>query len=243
MNDIKTEKEKTLYKLSKKEYQNGATLTFENAKNLLEVAKKASEIDKFGVATSLLVIAAEELAKASILKIKAIHPLINIKNLSSYFHSHKVKHESIANIFFASNDYMNETKQKSTKTSKELNENKDTDIDFWIVIIIITIIIGVIYFFTKHIKTVNDSKDLLEDMRKSGFYVEFNQEKQKWEVPKENFDKEKYNEFSNIINEVFETIEKTLFGDKIHKNNIIEFADKLSDKAIITEHLIKDKIS
>ena len=33
MDNIKTEKEKTLYKLSKKEYQNGATLTFENAKN------------------------------------------------------------------------------------------------------------------------------------------------------------------------------------------------------------------
>lgn len=173
----------------------------------------------------------EELAKASILRIKSINNQIKINNLDEYFRSHSLKHKSIYKIFLASLD-LSSNKDNNKTDKNEINK------DFLTAILII--IIGVIiYFLNKDSKLTNKTANInsLESMRKSGFYVGFDSNNRKWEIPNEIIDKENYTDFKIIVDSAFETREKSLFKKCISTKNIIEFTDKLEDDKIITEHL------
>lgn len=223
---------KHIYQLKKNEYQHGANLAFENAKNHFNVANKAAEIEHYGIASSLLVVAAEELAKASVLKIKSINNSIRIDNLDEYFRNHSTKHESIFKIFAASLDSI---RVDSTETPNDKNIDDNANLD--LIILIIVVIIGVIMYFNKDAEITKNDFQSLEDIRKAGFYLGFDQENRKWEVPEKRFSEEQYNNFRETAKLAFDTLEKSLFGDKFDSKSIIEFADKLKDEKIITEHL------
>ena len=90
---------KYLHKLKRTEYDEGAKLSLANAFDHFNAAIKLGESELYGFACSHLVLTLEELAKASVLKIRAIDNSIEIEDLRSYFHSHKTKHKSISNLF------------------------------------------------------------------------------------------------------------------------------------------------
>lgn len=233
-----------LYRLRKEEYSQGANFCLQNAKNILSVSNQSANINQFAIANSLLITSIEELAKASVLKIKSINNNIRIDNLNEYFWSHTVKHKSIYKIFFASLSF-------SIPESSNKKQQKNKDNEFWITILIIIIILGlVVYFFRDQINedknsfTTNEDDDSMEKLRRSGLYVGFDSENRTWEVPSRLITKESYEEFKDMVDLAFLEIEHALFDGKIHKENIIEFADKLKDDKIITKDLkdIKSKI-
>lgn len=234
---------KDLYKLKQSDYEIGANLALKNAQSHLEVSKKASEMQQFGIATSILIIASEELAKASILKIRAINNSIRIDNLSDYFYSHSTKHKSIFKIFTTSLEYL---ENREPDTEKKLSiSNKE----LLIIIAGISLFFALWEHFTKDNEVIlkdseqgNDSentreKNSFEDMRQAGFYLGFNSDNRQWEIPNEIFNQDQYNTLKEIIEMAFDSIEKSLFGFKINSKNIVEFVDKLEDKKIKTEHL------
>lgn len=214
---------KSIFKLKKKEYAHGAQLALQNAKGLVEVAQKASEIEQYGVAVSLLIVGLEELAKASVLQMKALDNSLKINNLNEYFHSHKTKHESIFKLFVSSLEYLEETpiQEKEQSLSKE----------GLLVGIILVIIIGLIFFFSKSFQPLNS----LETLRMSGFYVGINKETADWETPSKIFDKEQYDSFKELTDEAFHTLEGALFSGRINAKNVVEFAESLEDKHIIAK--------
>ncbi len=236
---------KHLFKLKKKEYEEGARLALLNGKNHLAVAKAAANLQQFGIATSLLVIGLEELAKASVLKIKSIDNNIRINNLQDYFRKHDLKHETIYQLFFAAKITVSDNEDE-TEGSGETTKGSFQSVV--LVILLIVIILGTaIYLIGKEEGeniSNNENTSPLEGIRKSGFYLNFDSNNREWEYPNNHFTKAEYIEFEELVNLVFNDVEESLFKGKINKDNIIAFADALRNKEIITEHLkdLKEEI-
>lgn len=224
---------KHLYQLRQIEYAEGAKFTLQNAKNHINVSNEAAKINQFGIANSLLISGLEELAKASILKIKSINNNIRIDNLDEYFRSHTLKHETIYQLFFASFDFT-ESKENNIPT-ESIQSNKN----FQIVVIIIIVIIGIMIYNSskKDTREIKIKFNSLEDIRKSGLYLGFDSENRKWEIPNEAISKDDYENFKDIVKTTFEKIEESLFKGNINKKNIVDFAEKLQNENIVTEHL------
>ena len=70
----------------------GAKLAIANAMDLLEVSRAASSLGKYGIASALAVLSAEEAAKAMGLMAHAMQENPGLKPLDGYFTSHKQKH-------------------------------------------------------------------------------------------------------------------------------------------------------
>lgn len=76
----------------------GSELALNNAGNLFGVAELAAKSAQYGVATSLLILSAEEAIKAGMLLIKQCDPSLGLDDIGDYFSKHPVKHRMIASI-------------------------------------------------------------------------------------------------------------------------------------------------
>lgn len=71
----------------------GARLCVANARDLFDTASESASMGRFGVATSLAVLSAEECAKSYALLARAVSGNTEATQLKAYFTSHKAKHE------------------------------------------------------------------------------------------------------------------------------------------------------
>jgi len=71
----------------------GAILSVANARDLLDAAAESAGSGRFGVASSLAILCAEECAKANGLLARALSESDDTTTLKQYFTSHRVKHE------------------------------------------------------------------------------------------------------------------------------------------------------
>ncbi len=85
-------------KLNDNFFREGFNLTIENAKSLIRISNKASEMNDFGIACSLNILASEESLKALFLIIKHYHPNGIITNFDKIFRLHTVKHAELKQV-------------------------------------------------------------------------------------------------------------------------------------------------
>jgi AbiV family abortive infection protein len=221
---------KDLEKLNKEEYEIGAITSLKNAKDLYDSSTEIALKGRFGTATSLLILASEELVKASVLKLKSIDSLKKIENFAKYFSKHSVKHESLEKIFIASLGYLDDYQLNEVSSVEEQCENSRTK---WICALVFVMIMGIIiYILTSNKTNTKDTKlnSTFESQRTAGFYVDFDFNNRKWKSPSDISDEKKYNELKDSIEMIFNTIKKTLFKNKINSKNISEFLSILENK-------------
>jgi len=212
--------------LKKIEYLNGANLALENAKAHLDVANLSAKSKHYGIASSLLILSIEELAKACALRLKSINNNIPVNNLEKYFKNHKIKQKSIIQIFYSSLGF-------SIEKGEIKIEKKEA------YVIVFVIIIAIIYSYTNKNKTINPKSEY-DKIKESGFYFSYCEVNRKWISPQENYDIKNFKPFKESIDDLFEIIELNLFGDKINESNIIEFAESM-DNVIDQKQLAKLK--
>jgi len=173
-------------RLKQVEYQTGAKLAFENFDDLLEISEKASQLGKFGTASSLCVLALEELTKSVILKLKAINNSIPIKDLNKYFTSHETKHNAGLNLYSTINSKYEDNSKPSIKDEKT---------NLYQLAAIALIAIWAYYYANKEVKyenSVGKSKSFFDIIKESGFYVGYDESARQWNSPKSQHDKKSY---------------------------------------------------
>lgn len=221
---------KELNNLTESEYLLGANLALENAKSHIQVAKDAANNNQFGISISHLIIALEELAKASALKLKSINNKIEIQNLKDYFMKHTTKHDIIFKFYSAALIYIKD--EVDLTLNKNENSNNFTDLQLTLLVVLL------ILFVKFENKDENTSKEYsLDYYRNSGFYLNFNNKTREWELPNNKFDNNDFITFHDNIIEIISVIENSLFENKITNDNLIEFSAIINDEKIITTQL------
>lgn len=81
-------------------YKDGHKLTLENAKALTRVSQKSAELEEYGIACSLNILAAEEAIKSVVILTKHYFPFVSSKDFKEVFRSHKKKHHGIMLLTF-----------------------------------------------------------------------------------------------------------------------------------------------
>lgn len=202
---------KDLYKLKKTEYQQGAETCLSNAKDHLHIAKVSAENNCSGIGTSHLVIACEELCKASILRIKSLDHKVPVLNLNKYFTDHRLKHENIFKLL--------DTAQKFEKNRISSERNKkspqDTSIGTGVSAIIAIFILYFIFKKTEKPKSEGNRKSsersFMEQLRVQGFYVDLNEERV-WTHPNTSIPMDNFQVYFEIAEDLFKKIEDHLFN-------------------------------
>lgn len=206
---------KYLYKLKKEQYQQGANAALSNAKDHLIISELCSEKGIIGMANSHLVIACEELCKASILKIKSLLPHIKIADLKEYFFDHKIKHKKIQVIYIAVTLLSNE----NFKNNKHILSTNNT----WKVLLLLILILIALAFTNKSNPNAEMS---FEEMRTRGFYVDLKDDKS-WLIPNELFAQQDFKPLLSQVKDVFREIEDMLFDGKLTHDELEQLARQL----------------
>lgn len=247
----KSEKQRIISSLSKEEYETGCKLAFRNAQSHLKSAIEVSKINEFGIANSLIILSAEELSKAFVLKIKSLDNKFPINNLYKYFENHKIKHDSIINLVISIAFQENEPETYNGDSKKEFSI-------YWKAAkyLYTIIIFAVLNIFTKKIfkhneniedETVDKENNTnlhhvshFNEIKESGFYLGFDYVQETWKAPLELNTKDEFNEYKKIIEDVFDLFENAV----INMNDIddaIQILDLLDDKNIDKNYLNKLK--
>jgi len=222
--------------LKQSEYHTGAILAFENFESLLEISTKAADIKNFGIASSLCVLAMEELTKSVILQLKSINNSIPVNDLDKYFWNHEIKHNAGLDLYF---------KIESTyeNNNGELNFNDDSK--SYIAIAVVVIALLLVWYFNKKDKgeEIEKKKDksYFDTIKESGFYVGYDKEARQWKSPKHEHDQESYNNLFDLTNDFANKVKNWIFNNKLNRENIIDFAQTLDDKLIDKNQLMKIK--
>lgn len=204
------EKQPSIFKLNKKQYQEGATLTLQNAENLFEIAKSCHEKGFHGNGASILITALEELSKATYLQIKAHYPQIVITDLESYFYKHTVKHKAIMRLSFKS----------FIENIRNRIERKEQLIIFGLVAIIILV------FIKENTISIQD----IEKMRQSGYYVNFIKDEICWESPTDLISCDEFSDLLDFADSIFKDIKQGIFQKELTEIQMRQFIESLGDK-------------
>ena len=210
---------KFLHRLKKEQYQFGADAALSNAKDHLAVSRMCASNNIIGIANSHLVIACEELCKASILRVKSLLPQLSISDLNQYFYSHEVKHKKIWEIFSAVCQLPNSNGEKKIPA---IQENTKSD-DNWKLLLIVILALVIIALTNKG---KEDTGMSLEEMRIRGFYVDLKDDKS-WLVPNLIFSPNDFNNHLELVQTIFTEIETKLFNKNISGNELNNIATQL----------------
>lgn len=210
---------KFLHRLKKEQYQVGADAALSNAQDHLTVSKMCASNNIIGIANGHLVIACEELCKASILRVKSLLPQVNISDLNQYFYSHEVKHKKIWEIFSAVCQLTDSSGEKKIPANQENTKSDDN----WKVVLVVILALLIIAF-TK--KGKEDTEMSLEEMRIRGFYVDLKDDKS-WLVPNLMFSANDFNNHLELVQTIFTEIETKLFNKDISSNELNNIATQL----------------
>jgi AbiV family abortive infection protein len=212
---------KDLFNMKESEYKIGSEMSLKNAKDHLEIARLAETINLHGISISHLILSLEELAKASILKLKSVNKELKIKNFRQYFKSHGIKHDAIFKFYIAALYYNSD--------EDDLNLQNDKHDDWPNLLIFFITLLVVLVVNQDDTDTLEESP--LDNIRNSGFYVNFNEKTSEWESPNLKFDKS-FNEYYEIVIQIFSALEETLFKNKISNENLIRFVSLMNDEKI-----------
>lgn len=217
-------------KLKQAEYREGAKLTFENFQNLLNASMNVAQTENYGTASSICVLALEELSKSVILELKAINNSIPIKDLEKYFTRHEPKQNVGIDIFMAIESYYESSEEDQTSNPYHL--------------LIIGLILLLVVFASKgdNSRSKKSKKSYFDLVKESGFYVGYNETSRQWMSPSSEHNKESFDGLFKYINEFSEKVKNWIFNGKINAQNILEFIDKLDDDFIDKSQLNKLKI-
>lgn len=223
-------------KLKQSEYHTGAILAFENFESLLEISTKAAEINNFGIASSLCVLAMEELTKSVILQLKSINNSIPVNDLDKYFWNHEIKHNAGLDLYL-------KIESSYENNSDEINSSDDSK--SYIVIVVVVIVLFLVWYFNKKnkgekIEKKND-KSYFDTIKESGFYVGYDKEARQWKSPKDEHNQDSYNNLFELTNDFANKVKNWIFNNKLNRENIIEFVQTLDDKLIDKNQLMKIK--
>lgn len=201
---------KSIHKLKKIEYQEGAEKALHNSQKHYDASITLAKAKLYPFAITHLIISAEELTKAVVLKIKSIDNSINIPDIEKYFKSHNHKHNKLFQLSKLANEF-NPPKKK---------DKKEQDLALLIVGLII-----VVSAYFQHIKDKEKSEeelaienadaiDSIEKIRISSIYVEFLYSR-KWRMPFEEYTKENYESFESIYNQFIPKISDFIFKENL----------------------------
>lgn len=220
----------SIYKLKQTEYRTGALLAYENFESLLEISKKAAHIENFGAASSLCVLAMEELTKSVILQIKSINNLIPVKDLDKYFTSHETKHNAGLDLYI-------KIESNYKDDNDEFNSNDDSKTSLVIAIAVIALLL--IWSYSKNVtkKDKKKEKSYFDSIKESGFYVGYDESLRQWKSPKSEHTKKSFDDLLKITNDFVEKVRNWIFNGKLNEENIIDFLNCLSDEIIDKEKL------
>lgn len=231
---INTKKEMSgITKLKQSEYNTGATLAFENSRNLLDISTIAAHQRNFGIASSLCVLALEELTKSVVLKLKSINNSIPIRDLEKFFWNHE--HKQNAGIEF----YL----KLDLAFSNELDGEDDmggSGSEIVFPVIVIALLIS--WYFIQSEREgqrIKKSKSYFDEIKETGFYVGWDKETKMWYSPSLLHNESSYFELLEISNDFSKKVEKWIFSNQLNKENVIQFAEKLDENIINKEQLQK----
>lgn len=215
---------KYLHHLTKDEYHKGANAALTNAKAHLKIAGASASLSHFGIGLSHLIIACEELSKASVLRIKFLDPGLLIKDLYKYFRLHTTKHNGFLKIFgFLLNlEVENKTLNPDSKSETE----QENPLNATLACILIIIASFAIKSFSKEMAGIN--VDTFERLRQRGFYVDFLDDK-RWMIPDEVISEHRYRTIATVIEKMFEAIELHLFNKEVERQQLSVLIQKLEE--------------
>lgn len=221
-------------KLKQSEYRIGAKLAFENFESLLEISAKAADIENFGIASSLCVLAMEELTKSVILQLKSINNSIPIRDLDKYFWNHEIKHNAGLDLYLKiGSSYGN--------NNEELNPDDNSKSHVAVVVVLIALLL-VLYVSQKE-KKIEKKKDksYFDTIKETGFYLGYDEEARQWKNPKFEHNQKSYSELFELTNDFADKVKNWIFNNNLNRQNIIDFASALDDNVINKEQLMKIK--
>lgn len=214
--------------LKQTEYQEGAKLSFKNYESLLLISRNAAETNNYGTASSLCILAMEELSKSVVLQLKSINSLVPINDLDKYFWNHEIKHNIGLDLYFKLDSI----------------DNKNSNDPKYLIAMSIAAIALILYLNNKKEdieKNKKKEKSYFNSIKESGFYVGYDEYNRKWTSPNMEHNKESYDDLLELIDDFSEKVKSWIFEGKINRENIFDFINKLDDDIIDKKRLDKIK--
>lgn len=205
-------------------YRDGYKLALDNSKALVKVSKKSADLEEYGIACSLNILAAEEAIKAVVILTKHYFPFVSSKDFKEIFKSHKKKHQGIMLLTFLTK-YLIDHIYDKYQTDKHLfdfveqlpeEESKQLKKKY--------------EYFYKSIEFAKTNKEKSErfdkaikwwnqanDDKNKGFYVDL--VNKKWHNPR-NIEKSKFIAESSYVADLIEYIE--LFNNQLTPKKLMK---------------------
>jgi AbiV family abortive infection protein len=202
--------QKSIFKLKKAQYEEGAILALQNSENLFQITQYCLETGLFGNGLSILITSMEELAKAAYLKLKAHDTELVIQELDDLFKSHKTKHVVSVRLFLpVIYDRFNSMPEQNRK-------------NFALFLIISTVV--VMLFWTK------GKKLSFEEIRQKGYYMNYDDKNESWHAPQNYSDSASLDIYLKIAHSIFKTVKNDLFSKKLSFHELDAYVKKLGDE-------------
>lgn len=208
---------KDLHILEQQEYSVGADLALKNSIQHLDASFLLSKNSMYGFAISHCVLSAEELAKASVLKLKSIDSNIQIPNFNKYFYSHKIKHDSILQLVQATL-----LLNKSNEEIEKFNQ-----------VILVTVLAIAALKLLKLVdgkeKNEQDSISKIESIEVLRLYCTYVGllDNRNWHSPQQDFHADFCNDIQEITVNILNELNTTLFDGQINNANIEKYVSYL----------------
>lgn len=232
-------------------YKQGAQLALENAKKLFESAELIAEKENYGLAISLLVLSAEEAAKAMSTFMQGLHPDGKTDDFEKVFNDHKYKLANIREAVLFSRVFKNASNLLYAEIFKDIENESVTDDEM------ASMKSEGVKKVEDYFKSIIGSKetDLSRDgdwwrgaksLKEDGFYVRVNNHK--WHTPR-NMEKPSYLKTKNYVVEFLQmafTITHIPFDEEPIKsmlNKVTEGMKQRDNKTMIGEILVENLLS
>lgn len=207
-----------LHHLKKAQYQEGAFITLTNAESLFDLAEIAASKKYYGHAFALLILSAEELSKAFILRAKALSTDIKVHKIEFFFHNHEIKHNLLIELISKLL-----TLELDQAFKEELKVNDNTTINKGVIVLLATIVALV-----SNKDPIRKNKDMrVEDFRQNGLYVSFIEKEDKWIAPNLVYTEQTWVSSSTLYKSVFDFFRSKVFNENYSELELLEFLDKI----------------
>jgi len=201
-------------KVKKSVYLEGSHLGLENAKDLMTVADLAFNSKLNGPCIANIIMSFEELTKAIILKIKSLDNSLMIKDIDLYFKDHNKKHILGATLCVLA---------KFVNHIPEYDEKEKYNFIGWYVAF------GIFgHFSLKIIREkfrIDETEPILEKVRQSGLYLDFDKVNKKWKSPKQFLKDGETKQILTIAQSLFDQIKQEYFVNEISREEVVNLLE------------------
>lgn len=229
-----------LHRLKKAEYEQGAHAALENAEEFMTLAVFCQERAMFAKGAAHLVFVLEELAKAAILRLKALNPHICVANLEDYFHKHDVKHDGVSRMVAVLD-------ASESTTPPEPGEPLSDGEKFGRIVLVAVVVLVVVFMLAKRKEArrregfdddaehwLGNFRQFHEQVRQAGLYVEFDEPTRTWVKPSDAIDESVFQMVLKQAQASLAVVKKHLFSPTASAEWALVVADALADENILT---------